>query len=140
MVLIPLVTSFWPNQKCMFISAYLVKSKYPKMHQQEILSIDHNVLEFFWVSLNTEFLTDLYKKFQVVSMYDTNVEYTIWCFCCSLLLSYADNRHTDTQICIHTDQTLKMLFSDTGDLKTCKSVKISISKIRPKNNTFSTYR
>ena len=32
---------------------------------------------------------------------------------------------------------LKMWFSDSVDLITCKSIKISISKIWPKNNTFS---
>ena len=35
---------------------------------------------------------------------------------------------------------LKMWFLDSRDLKTCKSIKISILKIWPKNNTFSTYR
>ena len=39
----------------------------------------------------------------------------------------------------HTDQTLKMWFLDSGDLKTCESIKISTSKIWSKNNTFSTY-
>ena len=36
-----------------------------------------NVLEFFCVPLYAEFLSDLYEKFQVASVYDTNVEYQI---------------------------------------------------------------
>ena len=61
----------------MLFLLYLVQSKYAKIQQQEISSIDANVLEFFCVSLHTEFLSDLYKKFQVISMYDENVEYQI---------------------------------------------------------------
>ena len=45
--------------------------------QQEIPSIGFNVLEFFSVPLYKEFLSDLYKKFQVASVCDTNVEYQI---------------------------------------------------------------
>ena len=41
---------------------------------------------------------------------------------------------------LHTNQTLKIWFLDSGDIKMCKSIKISISKIWPRNNTFSTYR
>ena len=52
--------------------------------------------------LYTKFLSDLYEKIQVASVYDTNVEYQILCFCCNLFLSYADNRHTDTQTHGHT--------------------------------------
>ena len=72
------------------------------------------------------------SKFQVASIYDTNVECQIWCFCYNLFLSYTDNRHT------HTDQRLKMWFSDSEGLVTCKSIKIFLSKIRAKNNAFST--
>ena len=61
----------------MFISLYLVQSKYTKIFKKEIPSIGRNVLEFFCVSLYTEFLSDLYKKFQVASVHDTNVEYQI---------------------------------------------------------------
>ena len=59
-------------------------------------------------------------------MYDTNVEYQIWCFCCNLFLSYADNR-----------QNAKNVILGTRNLITCKILKISISKILPQNNTFS---
>ena len=83
----------------------------------------------FCVLIYAEFLSVLYKKFQVVAIYDTNVAYQIWCFYCNLFLSYGDYRHTD--------QKLKMWFSDSEGLIMCKSIKISISKIRPKNNTFS---
>ena len=77
----------------------------------------------------------LYKKFQVASVYNINVEYEIWCFCCNFFLSYADNKHKTH---IHSDQMLKRWFSDSGNLETCKSIKISISKIWPKSNIFST--
>ena len=40
---------------------------------------------------------------------------------------------TDT----HTDQPLKMWFSDLKYLKMCKSIEISILKMLPKNVTFS---
>ena len=39
---------------------------------------------------------------------------------------------------IHTDQLLKMGFSNLGDFKTCKSIKKFISKILKQNNAFST--
>ena len=80
----------------MLISLYLPQSKYTKIHWHEISFIGLNVLEFFCVQLYTEFLSDLHEKFQVASVYDTNVEYQIWCFCCNLFPSYADKRHTDT--------------------------------------------
>ena len=80
--------------------------------------------------LYTQFLPDHYKKFQVSSVYDTNVQYRIWCFCCNLFLNYPDNRHTD--------QALKMWFLSSGDLITCKFIKNSIPKIWPQNNTFCT--
>ena len=38
----------------------------------------------------------------------------------------------------HKNQLLKMQFSDSGDLITCKSIKISVSKKETKNNTFFT--
>ena len=56
------------------ISLHLKQSKYTKIHKQEIPTIGHNVFEFFCVCLYTEFLSDLYKKFQVASTYDTNAE------------------------------------------------------------------
>ena len=42
-----------------------------------------------------------------------------------------------TQTYRHIDQTLKLWFLDSGVLITCKSIKISILKIWPQNNTFS---
>ena len=56
---------------------YLPQSKYKKIHYREISSIRLSVLEFFCVPLYTEFLSDLYEKFQVASVYDTNVKYQI---------------------------------------------------------------
>ena len=43
----------------------------------EIPPIGRNVLEFFCVPLYTDFFSDLYKKFQEASTYDTNVEYQL---------------------------------------------------------------
>ena len=61
----------------MEISLYLVQSKYTNIHKHAIPSIGLNILEFFCVPLYTEFFSDLYKKFQVASVHDTNVEYRI---------------------------------------------------------------
>ena len=79
-----------------------MQPKYIKCAKHVIPSIDHNVLEFFCVPLYADYSSDLHKKFQVASVYDTNIEYQILCFCCSLFLGYADNRHTDTQTRTHT--------------------------------------
>ena len=46
-------------------------------------------------TLYTEFLPDIYKKFQVASTYDTNVDYQMLSFCRNLFLSYAHKRHID---------------------------------------------
>ena len=59
----------------MFILIYLVQSKYAKIQLQEIPSISLNLLELFCIPLYTDFSSDLYKKFQVTFIYDTNVEY-----------------------------------------------------------------
>ena len=40
-------------------------------------------------------MNDIYKKFQVTSTYDTDVECEIWRFCLNLFLRYAANRRTD---------------------------------------------
>ena len=98
------------------------------------------MLELFSMPLYTKFLFDLYKKLRVAFIYDTNIEYQIWGFYYSLLLSYDDSRHTDahTKTQKHTVQTLKMWVSYSGDLITYKSIKISISKIlSPPKKTFS---
>ena len=115
----------------MLISLCLVLSKYAKIQLQEILFKSLNALEFFCMPRYTEFLSNLYEKFQETSVYDTNVEYQNWCFCCYLFLSYADDTHTY----IYTEQTLKMWFSELGVLIMCK---ISTSKICLKKNIFST--
>ena len=119
----------------MLISEYLVLYKYTKMHQQEIPSISRITLVLFCVPLYTNYFSDLHKQFRVASIYNTNVEYQIWGFCCTLFLSYTDNRRTNTHI--NTCQTLKMGFSDSRDIIKCKSIKTSISKICFKNNTLS---
>ena len=53
---------------------YLVQSKYTKKSIHEIPSIGRNVLELFCVPLHTEFSSDLYKKFQAASIYDTKTK------------------------------------------------------------------
>ena len=83
------------------------------------------------MALYTDYKPDLHKKFQVAFTYDINVRCQIWNFYYDLFLSDADMTHT------YTDQLLKMRFSNSKVLKTCKFIKISISKILPKNNTFS---
>ena len=95
----------------MWISLYIAQSKCRKIHWHQISTIGLNVLWFFCVPLFTEFLSDVYEKFQVASNYDTNVEFQIWRFHCNLFLSYADNRHRDTHTHTHTDQKLKIWFS-----------------------------
>ena len=60
------------------------------MRRQEILFIGRNILEFFCVPLYTNYWSNLYKKFQVASTHDTNVEYQIWSLYYHLFLSYAD--------------------------------------------------
>ena len=62
-------------QNCILTLLYLVQSKCSKMHQEEILSIGLNVLEFLCVSLYTEFLSDFNEMFQVESTCDKNEEY-----------------------------------------------------------------
>ena len=54
------------------------------MHQEKIPSIGYNVLELFCVLLYTDYVSDLHKKFQVVSKYDRSTEYEIWIFCYDL--------------------------------------------------------
>ena len=96
--LILLATSFWSWQKCMLISLYLIHFKCTKMNLKEYLSIGRNILEFFFVPLYTEFLSNFHEKCQVIAIYNTNVKYLSYSFCYNLFLSYADNNH------IHTDK------------------------------------
>ena len=72
-----LFTCFCACQKYLLILLYLVQSKYAKIQQQEVPSIGLNVLKFFSVPIYTEFLFDLYKKFQVASINNANVKYQI---------------------------------------------------------------
>ena len=66
-------------------------------------------------------------------MYNTKFEDSaVNCFWVVLITDIHIYRHTHR----HTDQTLKMWFSASGDLKTCKSIKISTSKIWPKKKYF----
>ena len=61
----------------MLVLLHLVQSKYAKIQQQAIPFIGLNLLEYFCVSLCTEFSSDFLKKFRVTSIYDTNVKYQI---------------------------------------------------------------
>ena len=58
----------------MLISLHLVQSKYTKIYQREIPSINHNVLEFFCMPLYTDF-PDFYKNLEVACICDTNLEF-----------------------------------------------------------------
>ena len=57
-------------------------------------------------TLHGDYLSDLYKKFEVVSTYDTNIEYYAWSFCCNWFLIYADNIFTQT----HRETAKIMIF------------------------------
>ena len=59
----------------MLILFRLMQSKYNKISLQEISSIKRNVLGFYCLPLNTDYLSGLLKKLQVSSTYDTNEEY-----------------------------------------------------------------
>ena len=61
------------------------------MHQKEIPSIDHSCFKFFCFPLNTDYLSYLHNKFQVISTYDINVGQQILSSWYCLLW---DNRHT----------------------------------------------
>ena len=52
------------------------------------------VLEFFCVPLYTDYLSDLHRKFQIASSYDTDLKYQICTFCHCLFFSYVDNTHS----------------------------------------------
>ena len=73
----------------------------------------------------TGYLSDLYKKFQILSTYDTDAEYQIWNFaiiCFGIMLLIDAFAHKQTE----RNQPLKMWFSDSGSFETCKFIKISI--------------
>ena len=84
-----------------------------------------------------ELLFYIYRKFQVAPMHDTNIEFCVSTLTCFLVLVIKGTQ-TQAQSHIHTEQTLKMWFSDLGDIITCKSTKISISKIWTKAYIFPT--
>ena len=58
----------------MLISLCLVQSLYIKLHQQEILPMGGNVLEFFYVPLYIYYFSDIHKKSQEASIHDMKVE------------------------------------------------------------------
>ena len=69
----------------------------------------------------TKFLLVLWCVFFcVIQMYNVKFGISAMIF----FFNYADNRHTQTNL-------LKMLFSDSWNHKTCKSIKIAFSKIWP---------
>ena len=105
----------------MSISLYLEQSKYTKIQEQKSPSIDHNVLEFCCVLLYTDNLSDLYKE---TSTYHTNVKYQTSISAIIWVILITDAKDCDFRV--------------QGTSKTCKSIKISILKIWPQNNTFST--
>ena len=77
----------------------------------------------------------------MIQMQNTKFKvYATICFWVMLITDAHTHRHTHAHTHTHTDQTQKMWFLNSGDPKTCKPIKISISKVWPQNNTFSTYR
>ena len=54
-------------------NAVLVQPKCAKIQLQETFSAGLNALKFFCLPLYTEFLSDLYKKFQVAFTHNKNV-------------------------------------------------------------------
>ena len=105
----------------------IIKSKYTKLYYQEIRPLGSNVLQSFCVPVY--YLSNLHKKFQVISAYQTNVEYEIWSSWHNLLLNYLYNSLTH----IPTTKILKL-----GDLKTFKFIKFLILNIWPENNSLCT--
>ena len=102
------------KSRCELQNVNFAQTKYTKIPYHGIPSIGINVLEFFCVPLYIELLFDLYEKFQILSVYDTNVEYQILCFCYNLFLGYADNRHTDTHTQTHRPFAKNVIFGFRG--------------------------
>ena len=73
-------------------------------------SIGCNVFEFFRVPLYTEFLSDLYKKFQVASRYGTDTKFDVFAIICILVMLITENTHTrtNTRTNLDRDQTIKI--------------------------------
>ena len=78
-------------------------SKYSKMKQKEIPFIGHNALQLFWVPLYTVFVWFTRKVLSSINIWykcrktNLNIHYKTNAYmCCNLFLSYADNRHTQT--------------------------------------------
>ena len=73
--------------------------------------------------LYTDYLSGLYKKFKVVSTYDTDVAYQAWSFCRNLFLSYAENIYRPTA------ENLIFEFRGSQNVKASKS---PFQKFNPK--------
>ena len=67
-----------------------------KNAQSKISTTGSNVFEFFCVPLYIDYCSDLYKKRQVASTYDTHVDNKVWSFCL-IFLNYACNTYTHIQ-------------------------------------------
>ena len=65
---------FHHGKKYALISLHLIQSKCIKIQCQKNSSLGRDVLELFCIHLYTEYLSDLFKKFQIASIFDTNVE------------------------------------------------------------------
>ena len=73
--------------------------------------IDRNVITFFYVSLYTDYLSNLHKNFHVTSPYDEK-----WIFVFFFLLVMLLT-HTQRERERERDQPLKAWFSNSGDIK-----------------------
>ena len=106
------------------------------MHQEINLSL---ILEYFCVSLYTDYFSILHKKFhgkcQNKNAYKKvirNVKTQIWSHWYNLFLCHADNTHKNVRR--QTNGPQKTLFLDLGSLKIRKSIKFSLSKNKLCNN------
>ena len=84
--------------------------------------------------LYIDHFSDLHKIFQVAPPHNTNLKYKIWSFCCYLFFQIILMTDLHTRI----NQPSKTLFSDSGELKRYKLIKIIVMKILPQDITLST--
>ena len=59
----------------MNISSYFVQFKHSKMHLEESTPMDRNAFELFCMSVYTDYIPGLYKKFQAATSCDLGLEY-----------------------------------------------------------------
>ena len=90
------------------------------MHSHEILPIGCKALEFFYVAMYTNCLSDFHKKLQVASTYDASVDYRIWSYFSQIMLI------------IYTQTNPKNYFRIQGTSKRASPSKSPFRKFGPK--------